>query len=95
MRRKPIKKSLITTGMCVSCIEREEAYYSGFNGNPEVWFEPGDVGYVVSVDVVCVTYAYQKREGTATFVRVEFDKLGKVWSAALYYNNIVLLEENA
>lgn len=90
--KRPLRKSRIIVGMRVTCRERVEAYYSGRNGNPVVYLEPGTVGIVGAVDVPCTTYAYRIDGGTATFVCVDFEQDGKTWRAALYYNNIAFVK---
>lgn len=87
MRRR-LRKADVRVGDKVTCIERVDAYYSNYGGNPECWFEPGEVGVVGAVDVPCTTYAYRKRGGTASFVCVDFEKHGQTWRCALYYNNV-------
>ena len=82
----------------VTCREREEAYYSRYVGNPECWFEPGDVGTVASVDVPVV----RNTRGHLTFCCIDFYKGGipygkhgdSPWRVGLYYDNIVILTRN-
>lgn len=95
-KRRPIPKSRVKIGDRVTCIIRDEAYYSRYAGNPEMFFEPGMVGIVGSVDVPCTTYAYRRNGGTATFVCVDFrDATGREWRVGLYYNNVKPIKEQS
>lgn len=87
-----VERDRFIHGMKVTCKTRVEAYYSGYGGNPECWFEPGMVGTIGAVECPCVTYRYLQRGGTATFVCVDFVVDGREWRTALYYNNILATE---
>ena len=88
MARKPEVK----VGDQVTCKSAEEAYYSGYAGNPECSFEPGDTGTVAAVEVPYVT------RRNSTFVCVDFQKEGvscgshgEPWRVGLDYSNIKVL----
>lgn len=81
-----MKKNEVKIGMKVTCVKKEEAYYSKYAGNPECFFECGDVGTVGAIDVPYVTTPSGKNK---SFVCVDFDKMGKRWRAGVDYDNIV------
>ena len=89
-RRKP------QIGERVTCRTPVEAYYSRYAGNPECWFEPGDVGIVAEVDVPVVV----NMTGHHFFSCVDFYKEGiphnerhggSPWRVGLYSDNMVIL----
>ena len=87
MKRKPKRKPKI--GDLVTCKVRREAFYSGYAGNPECWFEPGMVGVVGNVDSPFV------RGTEALGVCVDFDgpmkfpeKNGNRWRCKLRRENL-------
>ena len=88
------KKPQVHVGDQVTCKQPEEAYYSGYAGEPKCSFEPGDVGTVAAVDVPYVTGR------NTTFVCVDFYKEGIIyneahggdpWRVGLDYSNIRVL----
>jgi hypothetical protein len=89
-------KNSIEVGMLVTCKKPVEAYGSGYpKGHPVCFFEPGDIGSVVSMDVPYVTGS------NGVFACVDFYKPGTIqnphhwqehgevpWRAGLDYNNL-------
>ena len=69
----------------VTCRERVEAYYSNYGGNPECWFEPGDVGVVANTDVPAVIHIPGR---PPTFCTVDFGKYGFTWRVSLTEDNM-------
>ncbi len=89
---KAIKQSKFKVGDQVTCRQREEAYYSGYYGNPICWFEPSDIGIVKQIDVPYVT-------SNGTFTVVDFMKPPlpngcQVWRVALNPLNVVKVKKN-
>lgn len=88
-RRKP------KVGDFVTCKVRVEAFYSGYAGQPECWFEPGMTGIVGAVDVPFV------RGAGAPGICVDFDgplmspeKNGNRWRCKLRRDNVKFLKED-
>lgn len=78
-------KKFLTVGRAVTCLQPVAAYYSGYAGNPEVSFNPGDIGQAAVLDVARV----RGKEGS--FVCVDFVRDGKEWRVGLDYANIQIL----
>lgn len=66
-----MNKKDVYIGMKATCILREEAYYSGYYGEPKCFFEPGEVGIVKSIRVPCVSTPTGRDK---EFVVVDFEK---------------------
>lgn len=66
-------KTSLEVGDRVTTKIPEEGYYSNYGGNPEIVFNPGDVGVVINPKVPKV----RKSSGGDFFVLVEFEQHGK------------------
>ena len=78
-------------GDAVSVTEREEAYYSGYAGNPVCFLEPGETGVIGSVNVPKV----YRTPGGAYFCCVDFVKGGRQWRAGVDYGKLKLVKHAA
>jgi hypothetical protein len=84
-RKKRIRAGDPKIGDSVTTTESVSAYYSNYGGNPECFFEPGDVGIVGAVNVPSV-----RREGVF-FHCVDFEKHGRQWRVALFTKQLEFL----
>ena len=71
-------------GDTVTVTERQEAYYSGYAGNPVCFLEPGDVGGIGAVKVPKVHWT----PGGHYFCCIDFTKHGRTWRAGVNYGAI-------
>jgi len=65
----------ITVGDRVTVTVRQEAYYSGYAGNPVCFLEPGEEGVIGAVKVPKVT----RSPGGDYFCCIDFVKDGRTW----------------
>jgi hypothetical protein len=74
-------------GDAVTVLVREEAYYSGYAGNPRCFLEPGQVAYVGAVKVPYVRESKDKGRGDY-FTCVDWVADGRKWRAGVANRNI-------
>ena len=75
-------------GDIVTVIEREEAYYSGYAGNPVCFLEPGETGMIGAVKAPKVRHT----SGGLYFCCVDFVKGGRQWRAGVDYGKLKLVQ---
>ncbi len=75
-------------GDVVTVNEREEAYYSGYAGNPVCFLEPGEPGVIGAVKVPKVRLT----AGGLYFCCVDFVKGGRQWRAGVDYGKLKLVK---
>ena len=77
-------RSKVHIGAKLTVKTRVEAYYSGRNGNLEVWLEPGQVATVGAVNC---PYVRAGNHGNY-FVCLDFVRYGREWRAGVDYANL-------
>lgn len=85
------KKSDIKIGTRVTCRAPVMPYGQNMHKLPHLFFQPGDVGVVASIDTPCTTYAYRDQGGTASFLCVDYKKSNRTLRCGLYYNNVRII----
>lgn len=84
---------LFHVGMRATVTVRQEAYYSGYAGNPVCALEPGMIGVIAEVDV---PYVRRLRGKSDSFACVDFDHPadpGRSWRAGVDPRDLVPLGE--
>ena len=68
---------------------RQEAYYSGYAGNPDCFLEPGETGVIGAVKVPKV----RRTPGGDYFCCIDFTKAGRTWRAGVNYGEIMRIRQ--
>ena len=71
-------------GETVTVTERQEAYYSGYAGNPVCFLKPGETGVIGAVKVPKV----RRTPGGDYFCCIDFVKNGRRWRTGANYGEI-------
>jgi hypothetical protein len=89
-----------TIGMKVSSKKEKEAFYSGYAGRPELFFKPGMVGIIDSVDVPpvrCIRGHHPNRCNCKRII-VDFGKKNQygIYSqrVSFYKDELIIVDQN-
>ena len=85
-------RSKVHIGDNLTVKTRVQSYYSGRNGNLEVWLEPSQVATVGAVNV---PYVWNGPGHGDYFVCLDFVRYGREWRAAVDYANLAEVGVNA